>query len=292
MKDVKPMLAGKCTRVDTVRYPVLVSPKLDGIRAIVLGGRVLSRKLELIPNLHIQKLFGKKKYEGLDGELMVGAATNAFLAGTAGIMKVEGKPDVTFHVFDDFTKPHLPFMHRFGRVQERADGEVSMASVPHHLVRNKTDILRWEEKFLELGYEGLMIRATDAPYKFNRSTEREGWLLKLKRFEDSEAEIVGYEELEHNRNEATRSKVGNVKRSSAKAGRVAGGVLGAMIVRDVHTDVEFNIGSGFTADQRHDYWQVRDSLLGKLVKYRYFPTGSKERPRFPTFQGFRDRRDM
>lgn len=292
MKDFKPMLAGKVEDASALKYPVLVSPKLDGIRAIVVDGTVLSRKLEPIPNKFIQKTFGLKKFNGLDGELIIGKATADFNTGTTGIMSVDGEPDVFFWVFDDLEKNWLPYRQRFARLPSRIGSHARVRVVEHDLVLSADALLEAEARYLEQGYEGLMVRDPSGPYKTGRSTAREGWLLKLKRFMDSEAVIFDTEELEHNQNEATRSKVGNVKRSSAKSGRVAGGVLGALVVRDVKTKVEFNIGSGFTAAQRAKFWELRDRLLGKIVKYRYFPTGSKERPRFPTFIGFRDARDM
>lgn len=46
------------------------------------------------------------------------------------------------------------------------------------------------------------------------------------------------------------------------------------------------------AAERQKFWNLRASLRGLLVKYQYFPTGSKEKPRFPSFQGFRNRIDL
>ena len=75
----KPMLAAKPdpaeldAAIAALKYPVLASPKLDGIRATVQGGRLLSRSLKPIPNLALQKLWGKKELEGLDGEIIVGS---------------------------------------------------------------------------------------------------------------------------------------------------------------------------------------------------------------------------
>jgi DNA ligase-1 len=56
--------------------------------------------------------------------------------------------------------------------------------------------------------------------------------------------------------------------------------------------VEFDIGTGFTADQRQLLWSVGDNLIGRVVKYKSQPTGVKEKPRFPVFLGFRDAVDM
>lgn len=47
---MKPMLAGKCEGLESLKYPVLVSVKLDGVRALVIGGKVMSRSLKPIPN--------------------------------------------------------------------------------------------------------------------------------------------------------------------------------------------------------------------------------------------------
>lgn len=288
---MKPMLAGKCDDVTKLNYPVMVSPKLDGIRALVVDNVVVSRKHIAIPNLHIQKLFGRKNLNGLDGELMVGAATNGFISGTEGIMRVEGKPDVTFHVFDNFNRPNDWYFNRYSSICHW-NGAKQVEIVEHKMVHNAEQLTALEEEYLLAGYEGLMVRDPNGPYKQGRSTAREGWLLKLKRFEDSEALIVGYEELDHNTNEAGKDAFGRTKRSGHKAGKVAGGVLGAFQVKDVHTVVTFNIGSGFNAAQREEFWGIRELLLHKVVKYRYFPTGGKNKPRFPTFLGFRDTRDM
>jgi DNA ligase-1 len=70
------------------------------------------------------------------------------------------------------------------------------------------------------------------------------------------------------------------------------GVLGGFNVRDLKTGVEFSVGSGFTADMKAEYWQVRDNLIGTLIKYKFFPSGGKDKPRHPIFLGFRDRRDV
>jgi DNA ligase-1 len=54
----------------------------------------------------------------------------------------------------------------------------------------------------------------------------------------------------------------------------------------------FSIGTGFTLAQREALWQAREDLLGRIVSYKYFPSGSKEKPRHPIFVSFRDLDDM
>ena len=142
------------------------------------------------------------------------------------------------------------------------------------------------------GYEGAMVRSIDGPYKFGRATENEGYLLKIKRFVDSEAVVLNCYELMHNDNEAETNALGRTERSTKKEGMVGAGTLGGFNVRDLKSGVEFSIGSGFTADERSRFWERRGKLSGLVVKYKYFASGSKKRPRFPIFEGIRDKRDM
>ena len=288
---MKPMLAGKCTNIYTLGYPVYVSPKLDGVRALVINGILMSRTLKPIPNKYVQSLFGTTLFEGLDGELICGSPTapNVYRKTMSAVMSVEGQPDVYFHVFDKWDSPDS-FNKRYDRVKKIAAACVMV--VPHRAISNQKDLLTLEQEYLDKGYEGAMIRAMHGPYKNGRSTESEGWLLKLKRFEDGEAHILEAIELQHNENEATKDELGHTKRSSHKAGMRPAGVLGALKVCDRVSGVEFEIGSGFDAQTRKDLWDRRGEIGGALVKYRFFPGGVKDKPRFPTWLGFRDERDL
>ena len=64
---MKPMLAAPSDGND-LKYPIMVSPKLDGVRAIIIDGVVMSRSLKPIPNKYVQSLFGLEKFNGFDGE--------------------------------------------------------------------------------------------------------------------------------------------------------------------------------------------------------------------------------
>jgi DNA ligase-1 len=59
-----------------------------------------------------------------------------------------------------------------------------------------------------------------------------------------------------------------------------------------YKDVEFKIGSGFDDAERIRIWNERDRYLGLIVRFKYFPLGSKDKPRFPTFEGWRSKEDM
>lgn len=277
-------------------FPCYVSPKLDGVRAVVFGGVVYSRKLKPIRNAHVQRLLGSELLEGYDGELLVGSPTSptAFRDTSSGVMSADGEPDVRFHVFDHYEEGKT-FEERFKGYLGKNSVRTSLSRrgipvqlVAQKLVHNEEELLAAEQDYLTQGYEGAMIRSLGGPYKCGRSTVKEGHLLKMKRFCDAEAIVIGVEELLHNENEATTDALGRTKRSTARAGKSAGGVLGALLVKDPSTGVLFSIGGGFLASDREALWKVRGTLLGKVVKYKYFPLGSKEAPRFPTYLGVRD----
>lgn len=282
---MKPMLACEAN-LKALKFPALASPKLDGVRALVRGGLVLSRSLKPIPNRHVQLMFGRPELEGLDGELILGDPTHpeAYRRTVSAVMSIEGEPDVDFHVFDRWDRdyPYTEITLSYGLT-------IPVCST---LIRTMEELEEYEVALLDKGYEGVMLRDPQAPYKFGRSTVKEGYLLKLKRFADSEAEIIGFEELMHNQNEATINETGHTERSTKQDGLLPADTLGALIVRDIHSGVEFKIGTGFTAAERQKFWNLRATLRGALVKYQYFPTGSKEKPRFPSFQGFRHRIDL
>lgn len=289
----KTMLAGKADPAK-LKFPLMVSPKLDGVRAHVIDGVVVSRNLLPFKNPAIQERYGHQEYNGLDGEFMVGDPTDPAAFRQTGVLNSYGGDisKVMFHVFDDFTNPHQPFDARFISACCRVMDVPGFAPVDHHTAESMEELDALEATFLELGYEGAMIRDLDGPYKFGRSTTNEGYLLKVKRFEDGEADVISAEERMHNANEKTLVKNGKAARSSHKAGKVATGVLGSLLVRDRKTGVEFNVGSGFNDAERAALWAQPELYVGKVIKYQYFPTGSKDKPRFPTFKGFRDLIDL
>ena len=113
----KPMLA---TKVKEPIYPYYLSPKLDGIRCVIINGVVLSRSLTPIPNIYIQSRYGRPEYNGLDGELIVGSPTDkdCFRNTSTVVMSFYKEGDIKLYAFDDFTKPLNPFSERFKDLNE------------------------------------------------------------------------------------------------------------------------------------------------------------------------------
>lgn len=281
----KPMLAGKVTEPEKLKFPAVVSPKIDGIRCTVFyedgAHRGFSRSGKEFPNRFVRDWIDANgdDLEYKDGELVVGSATdpNCMQNTMSGIMSPDGEPDFKFYVFDLVNT--CPFNERCEQftsyVMHYRDGlrMSNVELVPQYRIGSLEEFNLLEAKFVEQGYEGMMYRSEGGAYKFGRSTEREGYLLKVKRFDDGEAIVIGYEQ--------EQDKYGNPK-----------GTLGALVCRDLTTDIEFCIGSGFTAKDREVLWYLRDELRGKLVTYKFFNHGIRVAPRHPVWKGFRDPIDL
>ena len=285
----KPMLAGKCECPNALSFPVLATPKLDGIRCLKINGRALTRSFKPVSNRFTRQWIEANLPDGLDGELIVRGATFSETAGHIG--RESGEPDFTFAVFDYVSDGvDVPYACRMQELTRLPEFQHVEKILPVE-IRDAVQLAAYEEKCLAEGYEGVMVRTPDSPYKCGRSTEREGWLLKIKRFEDAEAVVLDCVEGLSNLNHAERDAFGRTKRSSCKENKVGRDTLGAFLVRDVTTGIEFRL-SGFNQETAASIWANRNAAVGRMVKYKHQPSGAKEAPRFPKFVGFREAWDL
>lgn len=285
--------------VDFNLGPVWVSPKLDGVRCLQMNSQSMSRKLKLLPNQHVQARLGHSLLDGLDGEIAVGDPTHpdCIRNTTSGVMSRGGEPDFTFYVFDMWDRPNIGYMRRKGHLRRRAV-YLRRLGYPVELVRQTRchTVAELEAAVganYEVGYEGSIIRSFDGHYKYNRSTLREGLMLKVKESVDSEIEVVAFEEMYHNANEAKQDALGLTERSTHKANKIPAGTLGRLIGKDLKTGATVTIGCGkMTAEERKHVWRNQDKYLGRIAKYRYGKHGVMDKPRFPRYIVWRDPIDM
>ena len=314
MSIKKPMLAasmedskGNEMTFADLTYPLAASIKLDGIRCLRVEDKSLSRSFKPIRNKYIQRQM-TGLIDGLDGELVTyneDGSVRMFIEVIGDVMRSDGEPNFKFEIFD-YVKDSLdkPYLDRINDLkalwQDNELTEFCVLVLPT-IINNEAELLAFEEQALLDGHEGIMTRSLKGPYKGGRATFKSQDLIKIKRFVDSEAIILGYEEKLNNENEATKDELGHTKRSSAKAGMVPAGTLGTLLVRDIHSGAEFGVGTfkGLVQEDLQKIWDDKDEYLGKLIKYQYQKVGAKIdpvtgilTPRIPSFQGFRDEEDM
>lgn len=287
-----------------LRFPLIASPKLDGIRMTVQDAKLLSSTLNEIPNKHVSEFLSDPMFNDLDGEGCVGSVTdgNCFSRSTSLLMSDEEPitEPVVWYVFDKFVED-LSYRYRQGQACAQlicADyvsfGLLSVRWLPQTWIHNLQEFLDFEKKCVDEGYEGAMYRNPDALYKQGRSTLSKQELIRRKPFEDAEAIVIGWEEGETNTNPKILNGLGLSKRSSSKAGKVKNGTLGNYLVKGLTAfkDVEFSITAFGTEEENAERWENRENLLGKIIKYKYQKYGSKDKPRIATGIGFRSELDL
>lgn len=255
-------------------FPKYASPKYDGIRCVIIGGEAYSRNMILIPNVNIQNYFADGLCDGMDGELLSGHHDAEVFKRTSSVVRsVKGGTEWHFKVFDLFNCPDVNFAGRLtvlrGRIRILQDEQKHKVSlVSQTMVLDVDELNRFEAICLEDGYEGAMLRNPNAMYKNGRATPTSQDLLKVKRFEDSEAVVLGWSPL-----------------IVLGTGKPDMGLMGSLQVRDTISQVEFSVGSGFTLLERDRF--AFKPPVGQVLTYQFFAQGAYEKPRFPTFKGFR-----
>ena len=294
INNIRPLLSCEVP-LDKVKFPIYISTKFDGIRALVIDGVVYSRSLKPIRNKHVQKLFGKSEYNGFDGELIVGDiyAKDVFQKTTSGVMSEDGTPDVRFYVFDLWNLPDADYESRQRVLQDLLLQDETMSSIVYtmiHKCHNKESLEFFLNHEQKVGGEGLIGRNPKGTYKYGRSTPKEQLSIKFKFFQQEDFEVVGFNERMHNTNEQKRDELGYAERSSARDGLVPTNTLGSLVLK--YNDTTFSCGTGFDDKLRKEIWDNKEAYLGKLASIRYMSVGSKDLPRCPSFVWFRHTEDI
>ena len=114
------------------------------------------------------------------------------------------------------------------------------------------------------GWEGLVLRYSSSVYQKKRSSD----FVKLKPFGEVDLRITGFKEFKHPNQ------------------------LGSFICEDDEHTIKCSVGSGFSKEQRYDFWKRKNEFLGKIVEVQTMEitenkSGQKSL-RFPVFIRFRD----
>ena len=263
-----------------------LSQKLNGFRGIFIDDQFISRQGKQITGLQhiIDDIFALNlETYFIDGELIrkntdnVDDNTNFRLSASIINSDADSKPEIEFVIFDMFPKETIvgdKTVENYSiRKQRLLDVKkiIEQTGVQNlkivEMVYEGTDaseIDKWLDRAVDFGWEGLMLNK-DTPYEFKRTTN----LIKIKKFHTCDLRIIGYEEGQ---------------------GRNVG-VLGAFVVDYKGNRLE--IGSGFSDEERRDFWNKRDEMIGKImqIKYKDVSRNSKtglESLQFATFECIRN----
>lgn len=300
----KPMKASDWDE-NKVKFPVLVQPKIDGVRSLFLNGKgITGRSLKPHGNRYVTRVYSDPIFAGLDGEMAAEHELNPALCRltTSALSSHEGEPYILWWLFDYITPDTIlmPYGERFKRLLEKYHQIVrsyhplagNLRMIPNYHCTDMEWLERYDNEFNSMGMEGTILRDPCGQYKQGYSTVREGGLLRIKRFVDKDAIVKGIQEGQRNENTATIAPSGYTERSTHKENMVPNGMVGALDCTDIETgqDIVVSAGSMGHADRVH-YFNNPQLLIGKKIKYKTFPKGVKDKPRFPTFQCIRSDSD-
>ena len=162
-----PMLASTYAG-ENLKFPVLVTPKIDGVRAIKLDGKLVSRSLKQIPNTAIRTLMERILPEdGIsDGELSV---DSDFQKTVSAVMSVDTElpTNIKFYWFDwvqnsDF---NMPYSSRVRAIHEymKDNDQLKLLNIISPLIPAQVDnieeLSEYEEASVRKGYEGVVVRS-------------------------------------------------------------------------------------------------------------------------------------
>lgn len=312
---MKPLLACDYNESKLV-FPLGVQAKIDGVRGLTTEGGLTGRSLKKHKNIYTTKLYSTDDYANLDGELAADIETHPDLCRitSSAVGTIEGSPFTLWHVFDALNKHviNAPYTARHAWLvdyiaSEQRRGNCAHARViPLKIANNLIELNTMHSAHMDLGYEGTIIRNINGMHKEGRSTVNQGLLLRIKDFVEAEAIVVSVTEGNENENEAQTNKLGQTFRSSHQENKVPNGMTGSFEchlledVFDVHTDKlllvrgqDITVSPGkMTHDMRKWYFENQNAIIGKTIKFKFFPKGIKDKPRFPTFVCLRNEEDI
>ena len=274
---IKPMLAHKFdkSKVD-FSNGVYMQPKLDGVRCLFTEHGAYSRTGKKFMNVkHIeealQPLFDNSPHIILDGELYNHKLKDDFEKIISLVRKqkptdedrIDAQNLVQLHVYDyidgnyseyEIRRWNLDLTDIYGDYVEHVQSVLAM---------NLNEAKAVHEKFMDLGYEGSILRTPKGIYKHGRSYD----LMKFKDFSDTEATIIDY--------------------VSGKGKRT--GTLGKFIMLD-DKGVKFGCppGKGYSYEDLANMLKNIDSFIGKRATFTYFQRTKAGSYRHPLFKAVRD----
>lgn len=265
---------------DKLRYPVYVSPKLDGIRCVSNKDGMWSRNGKpfiACPHIWatIKHLFDHDPDLIIDGELYFHTDQEDNFDKICSIVK-KSRPSpadlaeaktMQYWVFDIKRNNSEPFSDRYKFYfsdlfhKDKIDHKI-VRPVFQRIATTEAEVMDMSAKMIENGFEGSMIRNHDAPYVHKRTND----LLKYKEFQDIDVDVIDIEE-------------GNGNRS---------GMMGRFKLRMPN-------GECFDASARGShalfkrYLDEKDTIIGiHKATVRYQNLTPRGVPRFPVVVGVRD----
>jgi len=292
MAVTKPMRACDIDPSKIKTWPMIIMPKIDGVRLLKMPNRTIptSRELKPYANVHTTNKF--TGVADFDGELTVTGlerSQDCCRKTTSAVTTIEGAPDLTWWLFDYITdqapyEQRLIYLDQLCAAKQLPQG---CRVVEWFWVHSFEAYEKAYAYFLRLGYEGAILRDPKGRYKSGKCTANEANYLREKPVDDEEAIVTGVTEGEENLNEATLDNLGHTTRSTHQENKVPNGMIGSIQCWSEKWG-SFNIGAGaLTHLERKLMFEDQSLIVGKSVTFTYLTTGIKDKPRQARYKSIR-----
>ena len=305
----KPMLApNEQIDLKDIKYSVLSSYKLDGIRCIFYKGEMLSRSLKPIVNKQLRaKMKPLADYSRtnnliLDGEIYSHELTFQLITRFVMTKNFEDKKSikkhgkvleipehVKFYCFDAVQNDNFEelFVDRLDYVQGLfINFPELVVEVNQVLLNNKKEVTDMFEEALKDGYEGLILKDPNGRYKCGRGRVKEALIYKVKpwrTFDGVIKEVIQATKVDPNA-EKTTNELGRSVTSKKKGDRILIEKASAFRVDYAVDGVvmgEVDPVIAMTDPEKEAVWANRADYLGKIIEYKGLLIGAKDVPRHP-----------
>ena len=287
-------------------------PKWDGMRAVLYGGKALSRSWKPLANAALQEFADDHAgaLTGLDCEVFTGHsyAPESFRESMSGVRSQGGSGAMTLVYFDNILMKDTSYEARIAAAKAMVSGsfqhyegesyDVVAMKCPTVELRSIEEILDYEAEVLAAGFEGAIVRRPYKGYKYNRATALGGELVKVKRRDTVDAVVIGYEARTENHNEAKTSELGFTTRSSHKENLVEVPMLGVLHIRIlngplVDTKQKVGVFRGLSHEDLRTLWDERETLEGRHCEVSVDKaTGGYEAGRCPVWIKWRPKEEF
>lgn len=300
---IKPHKAADAV-LEKLKFPAIVSCKIDGVRGCFLNSRLTARTLKTFRNNRLTEALSHPDLQGFDGELALGEPTNPSLCRTTTSYvnsfsqnTNSGLPD--WYIFDWVTPEikNMPYNTRIALAKQYItnlklkDPERFgfLKHLPEEvLCTNTEEVEAAHNRFVLMGYEGTVVRWVNAPHKDGRSTVNQSWFMRIKDLKSEEATIIDIVEAQENLNFAQRNALGLTERSTHKGNKIGKGMVGALIIQLTDGSIE-QIGPGhMTHEERYKYWEQPKDIIGRICTFKSMAYGEHKKLRQARFVEFRD----
>lgn len=231
-----------------------MSEKIDGVRAIWDGSRFRSRNMN---DFYAPPSFTRNlPRHALDGELTTGRGGFQDTVSIVRSRADKGWKRIAFLVFDTYGDLRSPFEQRQRELEAivRAADTLQLFQLPQIRCKGPAHLKTYADHILANGGEGVMLREPGSRYEPRRSST----LLKVKRFHDTEARVIGYVAGKGKH----AGRLGALKCTATLAGK----------------RVAFQVGTGLSDAERE-----RPPRIGSRITVRFQELTRDGVPRFPIY---------